>query len=186
MTALIGVMILVLIGILLTTIITQAVVVLADPNTKQIVSVLESKVDGFPEEKAFPHAPEDQKEPVYLEVWKDRVVIHPRVSDTDEISQRELRQKENALTRKIDEVAKEATDFYFVLVIRPGAAQMGRMIRDQLRNRGVDVGVDLFESTRPLTHVSQTINDRRTIIERRKTNPNAGRALSTPTPAPGP
>jgi hypothetical protein len=177
MTSLIGVMILVLIGILLTTVITQAVVVLADPNTKEIVSVLESKVDGFPEERAFPHN-QDMKEPIYLEVWKDRVIIHPKLKDADVVTQMQLRNKDNELAKRVEEVAANAGDFYFVLVVRPGAAQLGRQLRDVMRNKGVDVGVDLFDSKRVMEHVSQTTENRKKIIEMRKRNPNAGKPLS--------
>ena len=184
MTSLIGVMILVLIGILLTTVITQAVVVLADPNSKDVVTVLESQVDGFPEEKAFPLG-NDKKDPIYLEVWKDRVIIHPKVKDSDVVTQRDLRNKDNELARKVEEVAANAGDFYFVLVVRPGAAQLARQLRDVMRNKGVDVGVDLFDSKRKLEHVSKTTEMRKQIIELRKKNPNANKPLNAPqVPAP--
>lgn len=189
MTSLIGVMILVLIGILLTTTITQAVVVLADPNQKDVVTVLQSQVDGFPEERAFPHG-NDKKQPIYLEVVKDKVIIHPGKA---EVSQRELRDPKNLVAQKIDEAASNADDYYFVLVIRPGAALLGRQLRTEIRKRGLDVGVDLFDTARKLEHVSKTEEARKQIIEARKktNNPNFGKATgkpappaSTPSPAP--
>jgi hypothetical protein len=185
MTSLIGIMILVLIGILLTTVITQAVVVLADPTQKDVVTVLQSQVDGFPEERAFPHG-NDKKQPIYLEVVKDKVIIHPGKA---EVSQRELRQPDNLVAKKIDEAATNADDYYFVLVIRPGAALLGRQLRTEIRKRGLDVGVDLFDSARQLEHVSKTEESRKQIIELRKkaNNPNIGKAVPKPAaPAPAP
>jgi hypothetical protein len=179
MTSLIGVMILVLIGILLTTIITQAIVVIADPNTKDVVSVLTSEVDGFPESKAFPHGNKDV-EPVYVEVFRDHILIHPK---NLVLTQRDLALKGNLLALEIDRVASDAVKSYFVLMVRPGGAQVARALRTEIRKRGVEVGVDLLESTRQMTHVSQTTEARRKMMEAiNRRNKGGGAAPGSPAP----
>ena len=167
MTSLIGVMILVLIGILLTTVVGQAAGLLTDPETKRFVEVPGALGSGFPEEKIFPHSP-GGKEPVYVQVSRDGLVIHPDTPGSIDLPSRELAIAGNPWDRTIDEVAAHPAERYIVLLLHPGAAALGRQVRDAVRARGVDVGVDLIASLQPGHGAGPSTAERLQILNNRR------------------
>lgn len=153
MTSLIGCLILILLGILIIIFVAQVLVVITEPDNKDIVSVVESRVDGFRESKAFPDG-NLIKEPTYIDVHQNMVVIHPGQT---EIPQRELFLPENRLTDILEEIRKDAENQYVILLVRPRAAKLQRYLRDQvIAQYNLDIGIELFESARPVEHVSST------------------------------
>jgi hypothetical protein len=153
MTSLIGCLILILLGILIIIFVAQVLVVITEPDNKDIVSVVESRVDGFRESKAFPDG-NLVKEPTYIDVHQNMVVIHPGQT---EIPQRELFLPKNRLTDILDEIRNDAENQYVILLVRPRAAKLQRYLRDQVISQyNLDIGIELFESARPVEHVSST------------------------------
>jgi ribosomal protein S15P/S13E len=153
MTSLIGCLILILLGILIIIFVAQVLVVITEPDNKDIVSVVESRVDGFRESKAFPDG-NLVKEPTYIDVHQNMVIIHPGQT---EIPQRELFLPKNRLTDILDEIRKDAENQYVILLVRPRAAKLQRYLRDQVISQyNLDIGIELFESARPVEHVSST------------------------------
>ena len=109
MTSLIGCLILILLGILVIIFVSQVLVIITEPDNKDILSVVESKVDGFRESKAFPHG-NRFKEPTYVDVYQNKVVIHP---GDIEVPQRELYQKQNRLKRCSKESRRMSRIIYY-------------------------------------------------------------------------
>lgn len=154
MTALIGCLILILLGILVIVLVSQALIIITDPDHSQIVSVVDSKVDGFRETKAFPNG-NTEKEPVYVDVHRDRVEIHRYPYDPQVIRQRELMVPGNPFDKILDQVAEDAANRYVVFLIRPNASQLGRQLREGVSKKGgIDIGVELFRSDQIVDHVS--------------------------------
>lgn len=144
LTSLIGVMMMILIGILLTSVIGHATLEMTAARPVDLDTSPGESL-GYAESRAFPHFP-GGKRAVYLDVSADRVEIL-RGSDAPEVVPAgELALPSNAVSRRLDDVALHPEDEYVVLLIHPGAARLGRGLRDQVRARGLDVGVDLLLS----------------------------------------
>jgi hypothetical protein len=170
MTSLIGCLILILLGILIIIFVAQVLVVITEPDNKDIVSVVESRVDGFRESKAFPDG-NLVKEPTYIDVHQNMVIIHPGQT---EIPQRELFLPKNRLTDILDEIRKDAENQYVILLVRPRAAKLQRYLRDQvIAQYNLDIGIELFESARPVEHVSST---RKLLQEQKEADAEKGAA----------
>ena len=170
MTSLIGCLILILLGILIIIFVAQVLVVITEPDNKDIVSVVESRVDGFRESKAFPDG-NLVKEPTYIDVHQNMVIIHPGQT---EIPQRELFLPKNRLTDILDEIRKDAENQYVILLVRPRAAKLQRYLRDQVISQyNLDIGIELFESARPVEHVSST---RKLLQEQKEADAEKGAA----------
>jgi len=167
MTCLIGCLILVFIGILLMVFIAQSLIKISDTTNAKIITVTPSLVDGFREDRAFPLG-NVAKEPTYLDVRREKVVIHPNNIIVEQrdlfVSKRATKKGElnydftpdgdlDRLTRNIQE---NATGEYVVMLVRPGAADISKRISDLLRARGIDVGRELYSSDRLVEHVSKT------------------------------
>ncbi len=167
MTCLIGCLILVFIGILLMVFIAQSLIKISDTTNAKIITVTPSMVDGFREDRAFPQG-NIAKEPTYLDVRREKVVIHPNNIVVEQrdlfVSKRPQKKGElnydftpdgdlDRLTRNIQD---NATGEYVVMLVRPGAADISKRISDLLRQRGIDVGRELYASDRLVEHVSKT------------------------------
>lgn len=167
MTCLIGCLILVFIGILLMVFIAQSLIKISDTTNAKIITVTPSMVDGFREDRAFPQG-NIAKEPTYLDVRRDKVVIHPNNIVVEQrdlfVSRRAAKKGElnfdftpdgdlDRLTRNIQE---NATGEYVVMLVRPGAADISKKISEVLRARQIDVGRELYSSDRLVEHVSKT------------------------------
>jgi len=181
MTALIGCLILILLGILVIVLVTQALIMITDPDKSQIVSVVPSNVDGFREDKAFPKG-NTEKEPTYVDVRRDRVEIHrPEYAAPLIVSHRELRREGNPLEEVINLVVENASTEYVVFLVRPDGAKLARNLRAGVKEKRIDVGWELFDSKREVNHVSATAKLKREIAEKKRLEMmNQGGASPTP------
>ncbi|MFT5123472.1 MAG: hypothetical protein ACI9TH_001739 [Kiritimatiellia bacterium] len=161
MTSLIGCLILILLGILMIIFVAQVLVVITEPDNKSIVSVVESKVDGFRESKAFPDG-NREKEPTYIDVHQNMVIVHPGQT---EIPQRELFQPKNRLTDILEQIHEDPENQYVILLVRPRAAKLQRYLKDTvIAKYNLDIGIELYESAREVEHVSST----RQLLQKKK------------------
>jgi hypothetical protein len=188
MTALIGCLILILLGILLIILVAQSLIQITDPEKSQIVSVVPSNVDGFREDKAFPRG-NTEKEPTYVDVRRDRVEIHrPEYAAPLVVSHRELRREANPLDEVINLVVENAASEYVVFLVRPDGAKLARTLRAGVKDKRIDVGWELFDSKRVVDNVSATAKLKREMAEKKRLemlNPD-GVTPPLPVPAPAP
>ena len=153
MTSLIGCLILILLGILMIVFVSQVLVMITEPDNKEILSVVESKVDGFRESKAFPDG-NLFREPTYIDVHQNKIVIHP---GEEVVTQRELYQKQNAFFKLLDEIKGNHQNESIILLVRPRAAGLKRYLQQIVKeDYKLDLGVELYESAREVEHVSST------------------------------
>ncbi len=153
MTSLIGCLILILLGILVIVLVSQIMVALADPDNKQVSSVVESQVDGFRESDAFPEG-NVYKEPLYVDVHPDKVVVYPYDA---EFSQRRIIFETTDYDTMLEVVASRPDKEYVLFLVRPQASRVYNLLRRRIEalNRTlrdassqIDMGMELYESDR--------------------------------------
>jgi hypothetical protein len=90
-----------------------------------------------------------------LEVWRDRMIIHPT---GEEIIISELESKGNNFEKFLDRVAARKNSQYIVLLVRENAAALARRLKQAIRDRKIDTGMDLLYKTDPITLRNSSTN----------------------------
>lgn len=139
--------ILMLTGALVTIMISNVVIIAANPENVQITSIIPQGFDPSTEKEVEDSTGNVTKNPWYLEVWRDRMIIHP----TEEVVEIvELEEKENNFERFLDQVEARKNSQYIVLLVRENAAALARRLKQAIRDRKIDTGMDLLFKTDPI------------------------------------
>ncbi len=140
--------ILMLTGALVTIMISNVVIIAANPENVQITSIIPQGFDPATEKEIEDTTGNVAKNPWYLEVWRDRMIIHP----TEEVIEVvELEEKGNAFEKFLDRVEEKKERQYIVLLVRENAAALARRLKQAIRDRKIDTGMDLLYKTDPIT-----------------------------------
>ena len=149
--------ILMLTGCLVTIMISNIVIIAANPENVQITSVMPYGESDNEEEQAKDDTGNITKNPWYLEVARDHVVIHPGAVS---VGIRELENRENPLEKLFERLEERRDREYIVLLIRPYGAGTARKLKRGIVERGIDVGLDLLQKDVPVqlknTRTNQT------------------------------
>ena len=157
MSCLIGCLILILIGILVIIMVSQALIIVANPDAQTIRAIILSKIDAIKEDKAFPHG-NKEKEPTYIDVHRDRLVIYP---GSVEVSVRELEEPGNNFEKVLSTIEQHKTDEYIILMVRPRAAAVARRLRKIIsEEKLIDLGMELVESKASIEYADSETRDR--------------------------
>lgn len=143
--------ILMLTGALVTIMISNVVVIAANPDKIEITSVVGDinkpvEIDDYGNKK---------KNPWYVEVLRDRLVIHP---GGEIVNIKDLENRDNGFERLLTRVSARKEEQYVVLMVRPYAAHIARQIKKAVVDRKLDVGVDLLEKDVPVNVISASTN----------------------------
>lgn len=164
--------ILMLTGALVTIMISNVVIIAANPENVQITSIIPSGFDPTTEKEVEDTQGNMQKNPWYLEVWRDRMIIHP---SGEEIAISELEMKGNSFEKFLDRVAARKNTQYIVLLVRENSAALARRLKQAIRDRKIDTGMDLLYKSEPIT-----IRNAGSLTNA----PAAGAATANPAPTP--
>jgi hypothetical protein len=137
-----------------TVLIVNTIIIVSNPENVRITSVIRGSV--YDEETGsdrqgsapFPHG-NKAKEPVYVDVHRDHLVMYP---GGEVVSLVDLEKRGNAFERLLAEVGKRTEEQYVVLLLRPRASLVARQLRTALRDRGIDVGYELYEQGRTIDY----------------------------------
>ena len=90
-----------------------------------------------------PASLEMRKDPVYVDVEPQKVVIYPEKA---EITAATLATPRNEFEKFLDQVKQVRAVRYPVLVLRPGSVELHRQLRQMIQTRGLDVGFEPVET----------------------------------------
>ncbi len=143
------------IGALIVLLVSNTVIIMANPENTAITSVVTSSLfippptgDGTEGGMPFPHG-NMMKEPVYIDVHPDRIIMYP---GGEVLPVRELDRPRNALEQFLERVHENRHEEYVVLLVRPRAALVSRRLTKAVRDRDIDLGHELFEAGRAVNY----------------------------------
>lgn len=139
--------ILMLTGCLVTIMISNVVVISANPENVQITSIIPQGMDPATDKEVTDSQGNVLKSPWYLEVWRDRMIVHP---GGEVIQVRDLEQKENNFELFLRRVEARRERQYIVLLVREHGATIARKLKKVIRDRKIDVGMDLLYRDEPI------------------------------------
>ncbi|HMO98268.1 MAG TPA: hypothetical protein PKE26_04090 [Kiritimatiellia bacterium] len=130
--------ILMLTGCLVTIMVANIMIISANPDNIVITSVV--GLTDFAGGNV-------QKDANYIDVYRDRLEIYfdkgPR---REVVTIGDLEMRGNLLEQFISEVYGVRDTEYIVMLVRPHSAEISRRLRNAIRNRGIDLGMELFEA----------------------------------------
>lgn len=144
--------ILMLIGVLMILLISNVLTIISNPENVTISAVIKGSLYAEKTE-----ADEDQglmlvpkfgnklKDPVYVDVYGDQLVIYPEQKIVPVV---DLERSGNAFERLLNAVAAKKDERYIVLLARPRSARVLRRLRNAIHDREVDMGFELYEEGR--------------------------------------
>ena len=140
------------IGALVVLLISNTMVIISNPENTTVTSIIKTSMfvpDGEADGGSpFPMGNEN-KEPRYIDVHRDRIIMYP---GSILLPVRELDQPNNALERFLEEVYVLRNEEYVVLLVRPYSAEVYRRIAKAVRDRDIDLGIELFEAGRDVDY----------------------------------
>lgn len=140
--------ILMLTGCLVTIMISNVVIISANPENVQITSIIPRGFDPAEEgDEIVDSSGNVLKNPWYMEVWRDRMVIHP---GGEVVSIRDLEDKDNGFEQFLNRVEKRRESQYIVLLVREHGATVARKLKKVIRDRKIDIGMDLLYKDEPI------------------------------------
>jgi hypothetical protein len=149
--------ILMLTGCLVTIMISNVVILSANPENVQITAVMPQGVDPEKEKELVDVHGNVIKIPWYVEVWRDRLIIHP---GEIAVPVRELERRDNNFDLFLRRVEDRKNSQYIVLLVREHGAVIARKLKKVIRDRGIDTGMDLLFSTNAI--VLRNVNTNQT------------------------
>lgn len=149
------------IGALVMLLVSNTLIIVSNPENTQITSIITSSLyveDGTGTEGDAPFPQGNKlKEPAYIDVHRDRVIIYP---GEEVVPIRDLEREGNAFDQLLDEVYDKRQDEYIILLVRPRSAQVATHLRNVIRDRNIDVGFELFETGRPVNYEARRVQKR--------------------------
>jgi hypothetical protein len=145
--------VLMLTGALVTILITNIMIISANPENISVTTVIRAHgfVDGQLQGSAsdlFPYG-NRTKEPSYVDVHRDHLVIYP---GEEVLSLADLESEGNAFEKLLKKVQPASDKEYIVLLVRPRSAIVARRLKKAIRDRGIDIGYELYEENRPVDY----------------------------------
>jgi hypothetical protein len=142
------------IGSLVFLLVVNTIIIMSNPENVRITSLVRSALyvqgrdAGMEGGAPFPNGNKD-KEPRYVDVYRDRVVVYP---GEYVVPLRDLETEGNAFEKLLSDVAANRAYEYIVMLVRPRAAKVARRIKKAVHAQDVDVGYELFETDRPVNY----------------------------------
>lgn len=141
------------IGALVVLLVSNTLVIISNPENTAVTSVVTSSLfvpggDGSEGGSPFPMG-NRHKEPNYIDVHSDRIYLFP---GNEVLPVRELERSGNALERFLERVYERRDEEYIILLIRPHAGEVFRRVSRAVRDRGIDLGTELFEAGRDVNY----------------------------------
>jgi hypothetical protein len=144
--------ILMLIGVLMIMLISNVLTIISNPENVTISAVIKGSLyaerDSTDADEALMLVPKfgnKNKEPVYIDVYGDQIVLYPEGQIVPVV---ELERAGNAFERLLSTVALRKDELYIVLLARPRSARVLRRLRTAIHDRQVDMGFELYEEGR--------------------------------------
>ncbi|MBN1268785.1 MAG: hypothetical protein JXB04_04300 [Kiritimatiellae bacterium] len=140
-------------GCLVTLLVTNTLIIVSNPENVRITSVIRSALyvegsEGLEGGAPFPFGNRN-KDPSYVDVYRDRVVVYPGAKV---VPVRDLEIPGNAFEHLLNGLEQKKEDEYIILLVRPRAALVARRLRKAINARDVDIGYELFEENRPVEY----------------------------------
>lgn len=158
--------ILMLVGVLMILLISNVLTIISNPENVQISAVVKGALyaeqgEVSEEDKSLlliPKFRNRSKEPTYVDVYSDKVVIYPEGEIVPVVA---LERAGNAFERLLNSVELQRDRRYIVLLARPRSAYVIRRLQKAIADRGVDMGFEPFEEGRAVEIASSgtTIRD---------------------------
>ncbi len=150
------------IGALVVLLVSNTVIIMVNPENMAITSVVTSSLyvpppmgDGTEGGTPFPHG-NMMKNPTYIDVHPDRIIMYSdEVPSGEVLPVRELERPGNSLEAFLERIYDNRHEEYVVLLVRPRAALVSRRLAKAVRDRDIDLGVELFEAGRPVNYEAQ-------------------------------
>ena len=139
-----------LIGVLMIMLISNLLSILSNPENIKIGALVTGSVYGENDESSTFIPPKFQnlrQDPIYVDVEPGKLVIYPEMN---EISARDLMFEGNEFEKFLDQVEQVKSVRYIVLLLRPGSAVFQRRLRQAIRDRGIDLGFEPWDTGRPI------------------------------------
>ena len=142
--------VLMLIGVLMMMLVSNVLTIISNPENIKIGALVTGSVYGEDEEKDVFIPPKFQnmkQDPIYVDVEPTRLIIHP---EKKVIEARDLVFEGNDFELFLDDVERVKSVRYVVLLLRPGSATFQRKLRQVIRDRGIDVGFEPWDTGREI------------------------------------
>ena len=142
--------VLMLIGVLMMMLVSNVLTIISNPENIKIGALVTGSVYGEDEEKDVFIPPKFQnmkQDPIYVDVEPTRLIIHP---EKKVIEARDLVFEGNDFELFLDDVERVKSVRYIVLLLRPGSATFQRKLRQVIRDRGIDVGFEPWDTGRDI------------------------------------
>lgn len=148
--------ILMMIGVMIIMLVVNVVIIISNPENIQITSIVRSGMyagEGGSED-TIGHSPpfpfgNKAKEPSYVDVQRDHLVVYP---GQEVVALRDLERSGNAFERLLNMIQTNSAVEYVVLLARPGTATVVHRLKKAIRDRGIDIGCELYEANRPVEY----------------------------------
>jgi hypothetical protein len=140
------------IGFLVTILVINVLVITSNPTNIEITPVVKFAMSS---EKAdtdgagVPFFNNKSKEPIYLDVHRDFLVIYP---GEERVLAGDLEKPGNALERALIRVEANSERQYVCMLLRPYSALFARRLKKIVKTRGIDVGQELFEAGKAIDY----------------------------------
>lgn len=130
--------ILMLTGCLVTIMVANIMIISANPDNITITSVI--GLTDFSGGNL-------QKDANYIDVHRDRLEIYfDKGNRREVVSLSDLEMRGNKLEEFMSQVYSVRDAEYIVMLVRPNSAEISRRLRNAVRNRGIDLGMELFDA----------------------------------------
>ena len=130
------------IGCMVVILVSNVIIIISNPDNTTITSIVKTALtegdDPFPQGNKA-------KEPSYVDVRRDRLIIYP---GEHVVPVRDLQLEGNEFEKLLDHVSENIATEYVVLLCRPGSTVVGRQLQKTVVQRGIELGVELFEEGR--------------------------------------
>ena len=134
--------ILMLTGCLVTLMVANIMIISTNPENYVITSVV--GLTGFSGGNV-------SKDANYIDVYRDRLELYFDKGERKEVvSMAELESRGNKFEEFVSEIYKVRETEYIVMLVRPNSAEIGRLLRKAVTDRGIDLGMELFEEDKPI------------------------------------
>lgn len=147
------------IGCLVILLVCNTLIIISNPENLEITSVVRAAYEDEDGSGGFAGVPlfaNKAKEPHYIDVYREYVVLYP---DKVVVRSADLERKGNPFEEFVNDVAKEKETDYVVLLLRPRSSRTGRKLRSVIRDRGVDVGQELYELGRKIRYGKSVVEE---------------------------
>jgi hypothetical protein len=148
------------IGALVVLLVSNTLVIISNPENTQITSVITSSLyvpaplgKGDEGGAPFPQG-NTRKEPSYIDVHRDRIIIYP---GEHVLPVRDLERTGNALENLLQHLEENRDEEYAILLVRPRASMVARQLAKAIRDRGIGLGQELYEEERQVNYDSRRL-----------------------------